>query len=177
MTSACGRYVLVCNGEIYNHRALRQKLPPQAWRGHSGSETLLAGLATNGIGWLAQLRGMFAIACYDRREQRLLLAHDRLGIKPLHLQRQGEELAFASELRALALPGQIWNWSPQALSQLRAFGHLPASGELSQCGGATITALAPGHTLTIDSAGLGEPWRWSGRWRSTCCSMCRWAAF
>jgi asparagine synthase (glutamine-hydrolysing) len=160
MASACGRYVLVFNGEIYNHRALRQQLPPQAWRGHSDSETLLAGLAAHGAAWLNELRGMFAFACYDKQDRRLLLARDRLGIKPLYLRRQGDELAFASELRALALPGQSWRWSPQALSQLLAFGHLPASGELAQCGAATITTLAPGQTLTIDVAGLGAPQRW-----------------
>ena len=84
MRSATGRYELILNGEIYNHAALRTELPPQPWRGHSDTETLLAGIEH--LGFEATLRktvGMFAIALWDRELRRLTQARDRLGEKPL----------------------------------------------------------------------------------------------
>ena len=87
MVSADGRFALVLNGEIYNHRALRTELEQQghSFRGHSDTEVLLAGISAWGLeATLKRSTGMFALALVDTRERRLELARDRLGEKPLY---------------------------------------------------------------------------------------------
>jgi asparagine synthase (glutamine-hydrolysing) len=102
MTSACQRYHLILNGEIYNHLDMRRLLPAQSWRGHSDTETLLACLATWGAErTLRESVGMFAFAAFDSVEPTLILARDRLGEKPLYYGYTSEALVFASELKAL----------------------------------------------------------------------------
>ncbi|ABK45718.1 asparagine synthase (glutamine-hydrolyzing) [Magnetococcus marinus MC-1] len=106
MADASGRYQIVFNGEIYNFLELKQNLErhygPQPWRGHSDTEVLLALIGHSGLeAALAQCRGMFALALWDRQQRILTLARDRLGEKPLYYGRQGDSLLFASELKAL----------------------------------------------------------------------------
>ena len=89
MLAACKRYILAFNEEIYNHLALRAQLPAEEkaplWRGHSDTETLLAGFATWGAERTLQATvGMFAIASWGKQEQVLTLARDRMGDKPLY---------------------------------------------------------------------------------------------
>jgi asparagine synthase (glutamine-hydrolysing) len=116
MVSASGRYVIAFNGEIYNHldlrRELEQILPSPhltkwgkvipLWRGHSDTETLLAGIEAWGIkATLKKTVGMFAIALWDREERVLTLARDRIGEKPLYYGFQNDTFVFCSELKAL----------------------------------------------------------------------------
>ncbi len=113
MISSSGRYVIAFNGEIYNHMELRRELenispnPPllrreMVWRGHSDTESLLAGFEAWGIETtLKKTVGMFAIALWDREEKVLTLARDRMGEKPLYYGWQGETFLFGSELKAL----------------------------------------------------------------------------
>lgn len=106
MASVCQRFVLVFNGEIYNHLDLRATLgaagQAPAWRGHSDTETLLAGFANWGVkATLDKCTGMFAFALWDRHEQCLTLARDRLGEKPLFYGWQSGCFLFGSELKAL----------------------------------------------------------------------------
>lgn len=106
MHSVSGRFVIVFNGEIYNHLLLRNELNSQRlspnWRGHSDTETLLACFSAWGVSkTLKKLIGMFAIALWDREQNLLTLARDRLGEKPLYWGWQGENLYFSSELKAL----------------------------------------------------------------------------
>lgn len=110
MVSASGRYVIAFNGEIYNHFDLRTELEkagaggtaPILWRGHSDTETLLAGFERWGMeATLKKSVGMFAIALWDRESRTLSLARDRLGEKPLYYGWQGETFLFGSELKAL----------------------------------------------------------------------------
>jgi asparagine synthase (glutamine-hydrolysing) len=96
MLSDSGRFVLAFNGETYNHLELRQKLEPRRWRGHSDTETLLAGVEKWGFErTLQQCTGMFAIALYDREAKVLSLARDRMGEKPLYYGWQGGSFRFA----------------------------------------------------------------------------------
>jgi len=106
MVSVDRRLVLVFNGEIYNHRALRAEVEaagwPDGWRGHSDTETLLAALQLWGVpATLVRLNGMFAFALWDRSNRRLTLVRDRAGEKPLYYGRAGGSFLFASELKAL----------------------------------------------------------------------------
>jgi asparagine synthase (glutamine-hydrolysing) len=106
MLSASGRFVLSYNGELYNYRTLRSELQAAGvpFRGESDSEVLLAALETWGRKAIPRLRGMFAIALWDRERESLLLARDHAGIKPLFFVRDGRGIAFASEPKALPAP-------------------------------------------------------------------------
>jgi len=107
MSSASGRYVIVLNGEIYNHLEIREELMKSqstdcVWRGHSDTETLLAGIERWGVhAVLKKIAGMFAFALWDRARRTLTLARDRIGEKPLYYGWQGDVFLFGSELKAL----------------------------------------------------------------------------
>lgn len=101
MRSACGRYVIAFNGEIYNHNAMREEIEGP-WRGHSDTETLLAAFAKWGIEeTLKRSVGMFAIALWDTADKRLYLIRDRMGEKPLYYGWSRGTFLFGSELKAL----------------------------------------------------------------------------
>ena len=128
MVSASGRYVIAFNGEIYNHLDLRRQLGDRGWRGHSDTETLLAGFELWGIEQTLQRAvGMFAIALWDRVDRSLILARDRMGEKPLYYGWQGDTFLFGSELKALkvhpAFQGEI---DRAALALMLRHNYIPA---------------------------------------------------
>lgn len=151
MPSACERYVIAFNGEIYNHLELRSRLAAEgkapAWRGHADTETLLAGFAAWGIERTLQAAvGMFAIALWDRQTRQLTLARDRMGEKPLYYGWQGNTLLFGSELKALkAHPGFRGEVNRDALTLLLRHNCIPAPYSIYQ----GIAKLMPGHYLSI----------------------------
>ncbi|MDP8943680.1 MAG: asparagine synthase (glutamine-hydrolyzing), partial [Actinomycetota bacterium] len=128
VASEDGRVQVVHNGEIYNYRELREELRR---RGHrfstrSDTEVLAHGYEEWGTGLLERLRGMFALALWDARARRLLLARDRFGIKPLYYGVAGGVLAFASELKALVRsPGFAGDVDLDALEAFLAFNSIP----------------------------------------------------
>ncbi len=132
MASVCDRFVIAFNGEIYNHLELRAQLEAQgfvpSWRGHSDTETLLACFSTWGIEQTLQATvGMFALALWDKQEQQLTLARDRLGEKPLYWGWCGDTLLFGSELKALkAHPDFNADIDRGALSLLLRHNYIPA---------------------------------------------------
>ncbi|MGQ4604347.1 asparagine synthase (glutamine-hydrolyzing) [Aeromonas veronii] len=132
MASNCDRFVIAFNGEIYNHLDLRNQLESQgsasAWRGHSDTETLLACFSAWGIeATLKATVGMFALALWDKQEQQLTLARDRLGEKPLYWGWCGDTLLFGSELKALkAHPDFNAGVDRGALSLLLRHNYIPA---------------------------------------------------
>ena len=149
MVSACGRYVLVLNGEIYNYRELRDELASAGqgpWRGHSDSEVLIEAVSRFGIdGALARARGMFAFAVWDRQRRVAWLARDRFGEKPLYYRAGGGALAFASELTALErAPGASFEVSNAALSLFLRHGYVPAPLSIYE----GVAKLPPGSLLT-----------------------------
>jgi asparagine synthase (glutamine-hydrolysing) len=151
MVSACDRYVIVLNGEIYNHLDLRAKLQAQGhapnWRGHSDTETVLAAFAAWGVAQTLQaMVGMFAIALWDRQDQVLTLMRDRLGEKPLYVGFVQDKLAFASELRALeGLPGFRADLNAQALALLLRHNYIPGPHSIY----ADFQKLPAGTFMTI----------------------------
>jgi len=133
MRSASGRFVMVFNGEVYNHLALRDTLQsgsgqPPEFRGHSDTETILAAFDHWGVeASLPRLEGMFAIAAWDCRERVLWLARDRMGKKPLYYGWFGRTLLFASELKAFrAHPEFHPEIDPDAVAAYFRFGCVPA---------------------------------------------------
>jgi asparagine synthase (glutamine-hydrolysing) len=157
ITSHCGRFKLVFNGEIYNHQGVRKSLRFQTWRGHSDSETLVEGLAQRGPAILLELRGMFAFAAYDSVKQQLLLARDRLGIKPLYLSWQSQGLLFASERRAL--PGGQ-RLDPQTISQVLAFGHDRTPAQFPGPATEGIVSLPAGMVVRVNHSRRHDPVRY-----------------
>lgn len=151
MLSPCDRYVIAFNGEIYNHLKLREALEAAGaaprWRGHSDTETLLAGCAHWGLkGTLERAIGMFALALWDRREQTLSLARDRLGEKPLYYGWQDGCLLFGSELKALkAHPAFNAEIDRGAVSLLLRYSYIPAPHSIY----AGIRKLRPGCLLRL----------------------------
>ncbi|MFY3773569.1 asparagine synthase (glutamine-hydrolyzing) [Marinobacter salsuginis] len=156
MVSPCGRYVLVYNGEIYNHLDLRADLEAAGgafdWQGHSDSETLLAALRHWGLrGALERLNGMFAFALWDALEKTLFLARDRMGEKPLYYGRNGDVLLFGSELKALAAhPDWEGEVDRGALALYMRHSYVPAPWSIYK----GISKLAPGHFVAVGEDGL-----------------------
>lgn len=130
MSSADGDLVIVFNGEIYNHAELRGELEAKGHRfltDHSDTEVLLNGYREWGEGMLDRLNGMFAFAIHDVRRERLFLARDRFGKKPLCWFHRGGVFAFASELTALLRhPAAPTGESTAALKKYFAYGYIPA---------------------------------------------------
>lgn len=153
MPSAGGRFVIAFNGEIYNHLALRAELQAAgaapAWRGHSDTETLLAGFEHWGVrATLVKTAGMFAIALWDTRERTLYLARDRLGEKPLYYGWQSGVLLFGSELKALtAHPAFERRINRDAVALLLRHNHIPSPWSIWQ----GIAKLPAGTLLTLPS--------------------------
>ncbi len=161
MLSVSGRYVIVFNGEIYNHRTLRKELElsplPQessvggegviSWRGHSDTEVVLAAFERWGVeAALASFNGMFAFALWDRRDCVLHLARDRFGEKPLYYGWQNDTFLFGSELKALrvhtAFQAEI---DREALCLLLRHSYIPAPYSIYK----GISKLEPGCLLTV----------------------------
>lgn len=151
MLSAEGRFVLVFNGEIYNHLELRVRLESEGaaptWRGHSDTETLLACFSAWGVEPTLQAAvGMFALALWDRRERVLHLARDRMGEKPLYYGWVGGAFVFASELKALrAFPGFAGTVDRDALALYLRYNYVPAPYSIY----AGIYKLEPGCRLRV----------------------------
>lgn len=161
MQSVCGRYKLVFNGEIYNHLVLRRELPDQNWRGHSDTETLLAGFRHWGVReTLSRTVGMFAIALWDRERRCLTLARDRMGEKPLYYGTLGGTLLFSSELKSMkAWPGLAPEVDPGAVALLLRHNYVPAPHSIWR----GIFKLPPGTLLEVSDPlqpGAPEPY-WS----------------
>ena len=154
MHSACGRFIISFNGEIYNHLDMRNDLAAAgsapAWRGHSDTETLLAAMTHWGLDeTLKRSAGMFALAVWDRLEKRLSLARDRIGEKPLYWGWAGRALVFGSELKALRAHPDFQNEvCPVALSQYLQFAYVPAPRSIHP----GVYKLEPGCVLEIDGS-------------------------
>lgn len=155
MVSSAGHLVLVFNGEIYNHQELRRELALHGrtgWRGHSDTETLLAGFEEWGVSaTLRKAVGMFGFALWDRRERLLHLARDRIGEKPVYYGWQGADsvsrtFVFASEVRALENHPAFGREVPaQAMREFVKHGNIPGTGSIYR----GIHKLTPGCVLTL----------------------------
>jgi len=161
MVSPCGRFILVYNGEIYNHQDLRADLEDEGghfdWCGHSDTETLLAGLRHWGVeGTLKRLNGMFAFALWDKVERNLFLARDRMGEKPLYYGGNGGAFLFSSELKSLkAHPHWQGDIDRNALTLYMRHNYIPTPWSIYQ----GISKLQPAHFVVVREAGqiVSEP--------------------
>jgi asparagine synthase (glutamine-hydrolysing) len=143
-----GSVWIVFNGEIYNFMELRRELEGLGYRfrTRSDTESILHGYEAWGESVFERLNGMFGIAIRDCRQDRLLLARDRLGIKPLYLYEDEEKWVFASEIKAiLQCPGVRRRIDPESLDRFMTFEYIPAPGSIFK----DIRKLPQGHYCQI----------------------------
>jgi asparagine synthase (glutamine-hydrolysing) len=158
--SSDGQYVLIFNGEIYNHNALRNELISlgRTFRTRSDTEVILAAYESWGVAFLAKLDGMFAFALMDRFRGKILFCRDPMGIKPLYLMGDicGTGLFFASEIRGLrALSGDKLKCDSTVFAEflLNGFLYEPRTGYLG------VQKLFPGNAIELDlNSGKSRQW-------------------
>jgi len=152
MASVCGRWVIVFNGEIYNHLEIRRQLDMDgeapSWRGHSDTETLLAAFTSWGIeATLKSTVGMFSLALWDRYKRSLILARDRMGEKPLYYGWQNNAFLFGSELKALRVHPEFRNENDSAsIGLFLVHNYIPAPYSIYR----GIFKLPAGTWLTLN---------------------------
>jgi asparagine synthase (glutamine-hydrolysing) len=157
MQSPDGRYVIVHNGEVYNHLELREEIGG-SFRGTSDTETILAAFARFGPRCLERMHGMWAFAIWDRAERTLFAARDRMGVKPFFYQSSAARFAFASRPHALhaLLPDLSRALDPQALRLYLEAGYVPAPLSIFE----GIHKLLPAHYLTWRAGQLAVERYW-----------------
>ena len=157
MTSDCGRFTVIFNGEIYNFEALRQALETEhgvRFRTRSDTEVILAAYRQWGTEALARFNGMFAFALWDAQEQSLLLARDRMGKKPLYYVRTPQGVVFASEVKALfehpEVPRRV---ARERIPTFLTYRYVPGQETLFD----GIECLPAASWLKASAAGIGAP--------------------
>ncbi|TMA99030.1 MAG: asparagine synthetase B, partial [Deltaproteobacteria bacterium] len=149
LVNETGSVRVVCNGEIYNYRALRAELEARGHRFQTASdcETIVHLYEDDGPDGIARLHGMFALAIWDRTARRLVLARDRLGIKPLFYTSGARGFGFASEIKALVAAGltdrQV---DPGALHHYLSCGYVPGTATIYQ----DVHRLGAGELLVLE---------------------------
>ena len=162
-----GRISIVFNGEIYNFQELRQELSARGhdFRTNSDTETILHGYEEWGArGVCERLRGMFAFAIHDGDQRRVILARDRLGIKPLHVARVEGRLWFASELKSLLaldeVPRQV---DDRALLDYASLGYVPAPATIFK----GMEKVLPGYVWTVEQGRIHREQYWKPDFQQT----------
>lgn len=145
MNTFDGKFNIIFNGEIYNHLDLRKKLTDINFKGHSDTETILYHLAANGPDGLKDLNGIFALAFVDEEKQKLILARDPFGVKPLYYTIQENRIVFASEIRPIKDLIKT-TLSKDSLSELLKLRYNPSENTLFN----EIKKLLPGHIIEYD---------------------------
>jgi asparagine synthase (glutamine-hydrolysing) len=162
MESHDGRFVIVFNGEIYNHAQLRSSLTPlSGWRSSSDTETLLEAYRHWGVKCLERLDGMFGFAIWDKKDRRLFLARDRMGKKPLYYANLNGTFAFGSRPGAVLplLGPDAREPSDEALRLYLELGYIPAPLSYYR----HLQKLCPAHYLLLDARGIKVVRYWDYR--------------
>lgn len=147
-----GRYVITFNGEIYNYKILKQELIQKGIKFYSETDTevILRLFETEGKKCLQRLNGFFALAIYDTVEKSVLIARDRMGIKPLLYHQDVDKFLFASEMKAIMKYSNDWEIDKNALNSYFQLNYIPAP--LSIIKG--VKKLLPGHTIEIKNGAV-----------------------
>jgi asparagine synthase (glutamine-hydrolysing) len=159
MASSDGQVVLVFNGEIYNYRELRAELEKKgfAFRGHSDTEVLLHLYLAYGEAMLSRLNGIFAFALWDKRNRRLFVARDALGVKPLYYAETVQGVAFASEIKALlCLAPEVRKLDIPSLHRYMSFLWCPGEGTPLL----GVRKLLPGEAIMVLDGKISRRWTW-----------------
>jgi asparagine synthase (glutamine-hydrolysing) len=159
MSNETGDVWVVFNGEIWNYKGLRQELTAKGhlFRTQSDTETIIHAYEEYGVESIPRLHGMFGLALWDSRRQRLLLARDRAGKKPLYYTRTNGGLVFASEIKSLlAHPAVKREADPQGLADFLSVRYVPGPATLF----ANIYKVLPGHWLLCENGSVREQCYW-----------------
>ena len=144
-----GRFVICYNGEIYNFQEIAKRLGLHGLRSRSDTEVIVRAFAKIGPAIFEQLNGMFALALYDRDVNRVWLARDRFGIKPLYYTIDDQGLFFSSEIKALvAMTGKLKQCDLASLHEWLFYGNTLGANTLYR----SVKKLLPGHYLTINTS-------------------------
>ena len=160
MTSSCGRYVIIFNGEIYNYQEIRDSIGREyLWKTHSDTEVMLAAYKKWGTACLEKFRGMFAFSIWDIQEKKLFAARDRLGVKPFYYREVNGEFYFGSRPDAVvkASGRNDVTLNPQAIRLFLESGYVPAPFSIYR----ELKKLEPGHFLEFQNAKLRIEKYWS----------------
>ena len=142
MFSEDGRYVIVFNGEIYNHLEIREALSARyTFKSTSDTETILYAFAEYGETFLAKLNGIFALAIYDKETKEIFIARDQLGVKPLYIYKDESQFLFSSELKSFLQLEISKGLAPRAFANYLTFLYSPGSSTPFE----KVTKLLPGH--------------------------------
>jgi len=145
MISNCGDYALIFNGEIYNHQELRNRLlKTEGFKGHSDTESILYYLIENGINAIKDLNGIFGLAFLDKINNKLFLARDPFGVKPLYYKAYRNSLLFSSEIRPLK--SKFNELDKEALACLLRLRYNPSPDTLYK----NIKKIHPGHYIEVN---------------------------
>ena len=158
--------VVVFNGEIYNHQELRQMLQSQghSFETNSDTEVIVHAYEEFGDDCVTHLRGMFALALWDRKRQRLLAARDRFGKKPLNYYWDGQRLFFGSEIKSLLQAGIPREVNRVALDEYLVYSYVPAPNTLFK----NVMKLPPAHILVYEHGQISTKRYWSLPFETTC---------
>lgn len=167
MTSEDGRYTIVYNGELYNYKSLKLDLSrsvrgqeQESWffRTNTDTEVIIAAYARWGVECLHKFNGMYAFALWDNEKKELFIARDRLGIKPLYYYKDGNVVAFASEIRSLLASGIVpKKLNPEGLVDYLRYQTVHAPATIIK----NVKMLLPGHYIMITASGLDIHRYWS----------------
>ena len=150
LTSQCGRYEMVYNGEVYNFKELRKLIKLDKWNSSSDSEVILEAFAKWRINFLVKLNGMFSIAIYDKKEEKLILARDRMGIKPLFYYFKDNEIIFSSEIKAFKELNLKLTTNHKAIYAFLHLGYIPKKFTIYN----EIKSLDPGSSLIYENSNI-----------------------
>lgn len=156
--SADKKITVVQNGEIFNHKELREKLKSEGvfFKTHSDTEVILRLYEKYGMNFVHHLNGMFAIAIYDERIKKLYLIRDRAGVKPLYYYKDNHQFLFASEIKSLLSVGVPAQINLEAISLFMTYNYVPSPHTIFQ----SIHHVKPGHYLEISSQSVTEKIWW-----------------
>ena len=156
-----GTIHVVFNGEIYNHKALREELASKGYSlaTHSDGEVISHLYEMLGIDFVSKLRGMFSIALWDSKRNKLFLIRDRFGIKPLYYKQSGKRVLFASEAKAILAVDRVREIDHQALEWYLSFRYVPEDRTMFQ----GIRKLRPAHWMEISDEGIEVKRYWDLR--------------
>ena len=169
-----GTIWIVLNGEIYNFQELRERLEKagHVFRTKSDTEAIVHLYEQEGADFAKSLRGMFGLAIWDTVRERLIVARDRLGEKPMYIRREPHRILFASELKAILedenVPRRV---DMSALKEYLALGYVPAPATIFE----GIDKLLPGHMLIVEKGVVRDEEYWDVRFDQTDnCSQAEW---
>jgi len=145
MYSACGKYVIVFNGEIYNHLELKKRLNDISFRGHSDTETIINYIAKFGIESIKEFNGIFGLALFDIEAEKIYLARDRFGVKPVYYAKE-KHFVFSSEIKPILKVIDEYAMNKDALNSYFTLRYNPSPSTLYS----KVFKVNPGEVLVYD---------------------------